>query len=64
VARHLLDLAAAFSRFYTLGNQDRSKRIVVEDESLRAARLALTDATRATLAAGLTLLGIATPENM
>jgi arginyl-tRNA synthetase len=64
VARHLLDLAAAFSRFYTLGNQDRSKRIVVEDEGLRAARLALTDATRATLAAGLTLLGIATPENM
>jgi arginyl-tRNA synthetase len=64
VARHLLELAAAFSRYYTLGNQDRTKRIAVEDDALRAARLALTDSTRATLAAGLTLLGIATPENM
>ena len=65
VARWLLDLAAEFSRYYTLGNQDRSKRVVLEDnEALRAARLALTDATRAALAAGLSLLGIATPENM
>jgi arginyl-tRNA synthetase len=65
VARYLLDLAAAFSRYYTLGNQDRDKRIIVEgDDALRSARLALTDATRAALAAGLTLLGIATPENM
>jgi arginyl-tRNA synthetase len=65
VARWLLDLAAEFSRYYTLGNQDRSKRVLVEDnEPVKAARLALTDATRAALAAGLTLLGIATPENM
>jgi arginyl-tRNA synthetase len=65
VARWLLDLAAEFSRYYTLGNQDRTKRIVLENnEPLKAARLALTDATRAALAAGLTLLGIATPENM
>ncbi|HEX8435178.1 arginine--tRNA ligase [Archangium sp.] len=65
VARWLLDLAAEFSRYYTLGNQDRSKRVLVEDnEPLKAARLALTDATRAALAAGLSLLGIATPENM
>jgi arginyl-tRNA synthetase len=36
-----------------------------EDKAaLRAARLALTDATRVTLAAGLTLLGVATPETM
>ncbi|HYH98932.1 arginine--tRNA ligase, partial [Hyalangium sp.] len=65
VARLLLDLAAAFSRYFTLGNQERDKRILVEgNEGLRAARLALTDATRVTLAAGLTLLGIPTPENM
>ena len=65
VARWLLDLAAEFSRYYTLGNQDRARRVLVEDnEPLKAARLALTDATRASLAAGLTLLGIATPENM
>jgi arginyl-tRNA synthetase len=65
VARWLLDLAAEFSRYYTLGNQDRTKRVVLEgNEPLKAARLALTDATRAALAAGLKLLGIATPENM
>ncbi|HZI11690.1 MAG TPA: arginine--tRNA ligase [Myxococcus sp.] len=65
VARLLLDVAAAFSRYYTLGNQERDKRIVLEgDDALRGARLALTDATRVTLAAGLTLLGIPTPDNM
>ncbi|NMO16732.1 arginine--tRNA ligase [Pyxidicoccus fallax] len=65
IARLLLDLAAAFSRYYTLGNQERDKRIVLEgNDALRAARLALTDATRVTLAAGLTLLGIPTPDNM
>jgi arginyl-tRNA synthetase len=65
VARLLLDVAAAFSRYYTLGNQERDKRIVLEgDDALRSARLALTDATRVTLAAGLTLLGIPTPDNM
>ena len=65
VARWLLDLAAVFSSYYTAGNQDRHKRVVLEgNEPLKAARLALTDATRAALAAGLSLLGIATPENM
>jgi arginyl-tRNA synthetase len=65
VARLLLEVGAAFSRYYTLGNQDKTKRVLVEgDDATRAARLALTDATRATLAAGLTLLGVATPENM
>jgi arginyl-tRNA synthetase len=65
VARWLLDLAAEFSRYYTLGNQDRTKRVVLEgNEPLKAARLALTDAVRSALAAGLSLLGIATPENM
>jgi arginyl-tRNA synthetase len=65
VARLLLDVAAAFSRYFTLGNQERDKRILIEgNDALRVARLALTDATRVTLAAGLTLLGIPTPENM
>ncbi|MDQ3266099.1 MAG: arginine--tRNA ligase [Myxococcota bacterium] len=65
VARFLLDLSAAFSRWYTLGNQDKDKRIIVEgNDALKHARLALTDATRVTLASGLALLGIPTPENM
>lgn len=65
VASHLLEVAAAFSRWYTLGNQDRTKRVLTEDDPrARAARLALTDAVRITLRVGLSLLGIPTPENM
>ena len=64
VARHLLDLAAEFSKWYTLGNQDRDKRVLVDDTATRAARMALTDAVRLTLASGLSLLGIPAPENM
>ncbi|MBM4380918.1 MAG: arginine--tRNA ligase [Deltaproteobacteria bacterium] len=67
VARLLLDVAAAFSRWYTLGNQDRDKRVLVEGEAhadVRAARLALVDAVRNTLSSGLALLGISAPENM
>jgi arginyl-tRNA synthetase len=65
VASHLLEVASAFSRWYTLGNQDRSKRVLAEDDArTRAARLALADAVRITLGVGLTLLGIPTPENM
>ncbi|MGZ6140622.1 MAG: arginine--tRNA ligase [Myxococcaceae bacterium] len=65
VARHLIDVAVDFSRWYTLGNQDREKRVLHEsDEALRAARLSLADAVRIVLASGLQLLGIAAPESM
>jgi arginyl-tRNA synthetase len=65
VARHLLEVATRFSRWYTLGNQDRDKRVIHdEDASLTAARLALADAVRIVLATGLQLLGMATPESM
>jgi arginyl-tRNA synthetase len=65
VARHLIDVSVEFSRWYTLGNQDRDKRVVHEtDAALRAARLALADAVRIVLATGLQLLGIAAPESM
>jgi arginyl-tRNA synthetase len=65
VARHLLEVAAQFSRWYTLGNQDRDKRVIHEsDVRLRAARLALADAVRIVLATGLALLGMPAPESM
>ena len=65
VARWLLEGAAAFSRWYTLGNQDRSKRVLVEDNpAVRAARLALVEAVRTALGAGLRLLGVAAPHSM
>jgi arginyl-tRNA synthetase len=65
VARLLLDVAAAFSRYYTLGNQEPAKRVLLDGaDELRAARLALTDAVRITLRNGLELLGVPTPETM
>ena len=65
VSRHLLETAAAFSRWYTLGNQDREKRVLMEGNApLTAARLALADAVRITLSVGLRLLGVPAPENM
>jgi arginyl-tRNA synthetase len=48
-----------------LGNQDRRKRVLVEDNpTVRAARLALVEAVRTALGAGLGLLGVAAPQNM
>jgi arginyl-tRNA synthetase len=65
VARHLIEVAVQFSRWYTLGNQDRDKRVIHDhDAGLRAARLVLADAVRIVLATGLQLLGMATPQSM
>jgi arginyl-tRNA synthetase len=64
ICHYLLDLAAEFSRWWTLGNGDASLRVLVEDRDLRRARLALVAAVQATLREGLSLLGIAAPEQM
>lgn len=64
VAQYLLTLATAFARWYALGNNDEGSRILCGDERKRDARLALTEAVRITLAAGLDVLGIAAPSAM
>ena len=64
VARHLLDVCAAFSRWYTIGNQDPSLRVLTSDEPTRRARLALVAATRTVLKDGLALLGLRAPDRM
>ena len=65
VTRQLLEIAAAFSKWFTLGNQAPEHKILTEaDGALRAARLALTDAARTALRSGLSLLGVAAPERM
>lgn len=65
VTRALLELAQKTASYFTAGNRDREKRILVEaDDALRAARLQLVDAVRATLAKGLGLLGVAAPRSM
>jgi arginyl-tRNA synthetase len=60
----LLELAGEFSHWYTLGSGDASLRVLVDDVPLRRARLALVAAVKAVLAEGLSLLGIAAPEQM
>jgi arginyl-tRNA synthetase len=58
VAFYLRELAADFHSYYN------AERILVEDEALRAARLALCAAVRQALANGLSLLGVSAPEKM
>jgi arginyl-tRNA synthetase len=64
ICHYLLQLAAEFSRWYTLGNGDASLRVLCDDAPTRRARLALVAAVQATLRDGLAMLGIAAPEQM
>jgi arginyl-tRNA synthetase len=58
VAFYLRELAGEFHSYYN------AERILVEDEALCAARLALCAAVRQTLANGLSLIGVSAPEKM
>ncbi|MDQ3367900.1 MAG: arginine--tRNA ligase [Myxococcota bacterium] len=64
VCHYLLQLAGDFSRWYTIGNGDRSLRVICDDPELQRARLALTAGVQAALATGLRLLGMAAPDQM
>jgi arginyl-tRNA synthetase len=55
---YLRSLAAEFHSYYN------AERILVDDEALRNARLALCAAVRQTLASGLSLIGVSAPEKM
>lgn len=58
VARHVVDIAEKFNRFY-IGH-----RIVVDDDKVRNTRLLLTKAVANVINTGLSLLGIDAPEEM
>lgn len=58
VARATMDIAAAYNKFYY------ENRIMADEPNLRAARLALTKATRSVLKAGLYLVGLQAPARM
>jgi arginyl-tRNA synthetase len=58
VAFYLKELAAVFHSYYN------STRVLVDDEDLRLARLALASAVRTVLANGLAILGVSAPEKM
>ncbi len=58
IARYVIHVAQAFNKFY----HDNS--ILVEDETIKNARLALVAAAKYTIESGLYLLGIYAPEQM
>ncbi|MCC6917140.1 arginine--tRNA ligase [Nitrosomonas sp.] len=58
VAFYLRELAGEFHSYYN------STRFLVEDESLKTARLALISAVRQVISAGLSLLGVTAPREM
>ena len=64
ICHYLLALAGDFSRWYTAGNGTSSLRVLCDDMPTRAARLALVAAVQAVMAEGLSLLGLATPDQM
>ena len=58
LAQYALDLASDFHKFY------EKHRIIVDDASLQAARLTLSEAVRKVLASCLDLMGLSAPEKM
>jgi len=64
IARYLLDLCADFSTYYSAGMREPERRVLCEEDELRAARLLLVDAIRRVIRSGLRLLGVAAPERM
>ncbi|MDR3323917.1 MAG: arginine--tRNA ligase [Zoogloeaceae bacterium] len=58
VAFYLKDLAAEFHAWYN------AERMLVEDEALKLARLALAAAIRQVIYNGMVILGVSCPENM
>jgi arginyl-tRNA synthetase len=58
LAFYLRELAGEFHSYYN------AERILLDDDALRLARLALCAAVRQVLANGLSLLGVSAPEKM
>ncbi len=59
VTRYILDLAAAFNRFY-----HECKIVACEDEALKSSRIALTEATNQVLRTALHLICMQSPEKI
>jgi arginyl-tRNA synthetase len=64
ICHYLLELAGDFSRWYNAGNDNDALKVLCEDAPTRRTRLALLGAVQATLREGLSLLGMAAPDQM
>jgi arginyl-tRNA synthetase len=58
IANYLVDLAGDFHSYYN------SHKMLIDDESLRNARLSLSEAVRQVIENGLDLLGVSAPSEM
>ena len=62
---YLLDLAAAFHALWTSGKEQADLRFLrSDDEDLSRARLAMLEAVRVVIAAGLAILGVRPVEEL
>ena len=64
LCEYLKLLSTEFQSFYTAGNNDPTKRVLVEDEAVRRARLATCAAVQIAIRNGLRLLGCEAPERL
>jgi arginyl-tRNA synthetase len=64
LARALYEIAHAWNRYQQAGNADKKLRILMDDEKLKKARLALVDAVQIGLSGGLEALGVPHPDAM
>jgi arginyl-tRNA synthetase len=62
IAFYLYDLASEFHAWYHTGRDDPALRMVVDDEAITKARLALARVVAIVIASGLEILGV-TPVN-
>lgn len=64
VCQYAYGLATAYQHYQTAGKNDPAKRILIDDERLRRARLATIGAVKAALKTALGLVGVEAPERM
>ena len=65
ISNFLYDLAKTFHNYWSLGNIDDTKRIIIkEDLAVSKSRLLLVSAVKSVIKKGLDILKIDCPENM
>ena len=64
ITNYLYDLSKIFHNYWGLGNIDKKKRIITDDDDLTKSRLILTRVVSMTINKGLSLLKINSPKSM
>jgi arginyl-tRNA synthetase len=64
IPHYAYELARATQAWYDTGNDDRTLRILCDDQRVQGARLKLAAAARQVLANALDLIGVVAPDSM